>query len=140
MRRSVSPRARRRLLFSVAAFVLAILATAIALATTPGPDVTVIDVTEVGNFTASGPEGGYRGYAIGTNSCNIGNQHLWWCNENTAYCSDEQHPVIAQNLYRLTNVDHDGSGATPTVPRFEQIGMSWLKHGFFSTNSANAAC
>ncbi len=140
MHPSLSPQARRRLLSCVAAFVLAVVATAIALATTPGPDVTVIDVTDVGNYSPGGPVGGYRAYAIGTNSCNVGNQPVWWCNGNTAFCSDEQHPVIAQNLYRLTNVDHDGSGATPPVPRFEQIGMSWLKHGFFSTNSPNPAC
>jgi hypothetical protein len=36
--------------------------------------------------------------------------------------------VIAQNLYRLK----DG--------RFEQVGMSWLKHGFVSTNSTTSGC
>ena len=38
------------------------------------------------------------------------------------------HPVIAQNIYRLK----DG--------RFSQIGMSWLKHGWLSTNSSDSAC
>jgi hypothetical protein len=46
----------------------------------------------------------------------------------TGYCDSDQQPVIAQNLYRLAG------------GRFEQIGMSWLKHGFLSTNSPNAAC
>jgi hypothetical protein len=40
----------------------------------------------------------------------------------------QNHPAIAQNLYRLKN------------GRFEQIGMSWLKHGFLSTNSFNGGC
>ena len=53
---------------------------------------------------------------------------MWWCNSGTSYCNSAQHPVIAQNLYRLK------------AGRFEQIGMSWLKHGFLSTNSPNAAC
>ncbi len=35
---------------------------------------------------------------------------------------------IAQNLYRLKN------------GRFDQIGLSWLKHGFTSTNSSTAGC
>jgi hypothetical protein len=41
---------------------------------------------------------------------------------------DEDHPVIAQNLFRVKE------------GRFEQIGMSWLKHGFVSTNSFDSAC
>jgi hypothetical protein len=38
--------------------------------------------------------------------------------------STNDHPVIRQNLYRYTVVN--GAG------RFEQVGMSWLKHGFAS--------
>lgn len=87
---------------------------------TNGPDVTTFYVYDISNY---GSSGGFRGYSFGTTSCNVGSQPVWWCNENRAYCSDEQHPVIAQNLYRLK------SG------QFEQIGMSWLKHGFLSTNS-----
>jgi len=94
---------------------------------TTGPDVTVISFSgsALGNY---GAVAGVRAYALGTTSCNVGNVPVWWCDSNTSYCSDEQHPVIAQNLYRLK------SG------RFEQIGMSWLKHGFVSTNSASATC
>jgi len=39
-----------------------------------------------------------------------------------------QHPVIAQNLYRLKD------------DRLEQIGMSWLKHGFLSLNQFDSSC
>ena len=89
------------------------------------PDVTVIYLHNTDNY---GSTGGVRGYSVGTVSCNIGTDPLWWCDNNQAFCDDSQHPVIAQNMYRLK----DG--------RFTQIGMSWLKHGFFSTNSFDSAC
>jgi len=120
-----STQARRRLVLSLGAVLCA---AAVALATSVGPDVTVFNITDVANYTTSGPEGGFRGYALGTDSCNVGDQPVWWCDSSTAFCTEEQHPVIAQNLYRLE------------AGRFEQIGMSWLKHGFFSLNSPNAAC
>ncbi len=53
-------------------------------------------------------------FAIATTSCNIGDERAKWIQEN------EEHPVIAQNMYRLK------------TGRFEQIGMSWVKHGFFA--------
>src|SRR3954467_3021457 len=48
------------------------------------------------------------------------------CDRQSARTHD--HPVIAQNLFRLKN----GPGGV--------IGMSWLKHGFFSTNQVSGAC
>ena len=90
-----------------------------------GPDVTVFDLNGVRNW---GALGGVRAYSVGTVSCNIGDEPLWWCDHDTAYCEDDQHPVIAQNLYRLKE------------GRFEQLGMSWLKHGFLSVNSSNSEC
>lgn len=107
---------------------LILAAAAVAMATTSGPDVTVIDITGVGSYTTGGPVNGYRGYAVGTTSCNVGDQPVWWCNTSTGYCTADQHPVIAQNVYRLEGT------------RFQQIGMSWLKHGFLSTNSPGSAC
>jgi hypothetical protein len=93
-----------------------------------GPDVTVYSVSGINNY---GGAGGFHGYSIGTTSCNIGDQPVNWC-DNSGGCSGlgwEQHPVIGQNLYRLK----DG--------RFEQIGSSWLKHGFLSTNTnAGSSC
>lgn len=59
-------------------------------------------------------------FAIGTTSCNIGNQNLDWFPS----AGSNQHPVIAQSAYRMNN------------GRFEQIGMSWLKHGFFAVNDS----
>ncbi len=93
-----------------------------------GPDVTVFDLMDTINY---GTSGGIRGYSLGTRSCNRGGTPLNWCDE-TSGCApgatNHDHPVIAQNMYRLA----DG--------RFEQVGMSWLKHGFVSTNSTSAGC
>ncbi|MEM7166522.1 MAG: hypothetical protein AAF581_13735 [Planctomycetota bacterium] len=80
-----------------------------------GPDVIVGDLTGPGNYgtPSSGPNAGvYYAYSAGTTSCNIGDTTLIWI------AGTNEHPVIAQHLYRLK----DG--------RLEQIGMSWLKHGF----------
>ncbi len=94
-----------------------------------GPDVTVFSFSVGGG--SFGSSGGFAGYAIGTTSCNRGDVSLNWCDE-AGGCgggtSSEDHPVIAQNLYRLKN------------GRFEQIGMSWLKHGFLATNDVSDGC
>ena len=86
-------------------------------AQTAGPDVIVGDLIDVANY---GQVGGINAYAIGTTSCNIGTTPLQWV------ASTNQHPVIGQNLYRVKN------------GRFEQIGISWLKHGF--TALAQSLC
>ena len=96
-----------------------------------GPDVTVFSFSD--GIHTYGSSGGFVGYSIGTRSCNRGDANLNWCSPSTwGHCAtgagQEDHPVIAQNIYRLK------SG------RFEQIGMSWLKHGFLSTNSTTAGC
>jgi len=77
-----------------------------------GPDVIVGELPDVSNYTSGGAIGGKRSYSVGTTSCNIGDQPLLWIS------STNQHPVISGNMYRLLN------------GRFEQIGQSWLKHGF----------
>jgi hypothetical protein len=111
------------------AFALVLAAPAASAHAAPGPDVTVYRLTDIQNY---GAVAGVRAYAIGTTSCNVGSAPVNWC-DNPGGCGggmldDRQHPVIAQNLYRLK----DG--------RFEQIGMSWLKHGFVSTNSFANDC
>ena len=91
------------------------------------PDVTVIYLGSTSNWGAAG---GVRAYSVGTTSCNIGNAPVAWCDSSgcAGGLQNNDHPVIAQNIYRLK----DG--------RFSQIGMSWLKHGWLSTNSPDGAC
>lgn len=76
-----------------------------------GPDVIVGDLSGVTRWGRDATLG-ITAYSVGTISCNIGTQDLLWVS------GTNQHPVIAQNMFRLRN------------GRFEQVGMSWLKHGF----------
>ena len=75
------------------------------------PDVIVGDLPSVRHW---GSVGDVTAYSVGTTSCNIGSCHLNW------FANDSRHPVIGQEMYRLK----DG--------RFEQLGQSWLKHGFLA--------
>ncbi|MBS0196963.1 MAG: hypothetical protein JSR77_09405 [Planctomycetes bacterium] len=81
---------------------------------TLGPDVWIEDLTDVAYYATLN---GISSYAVGTDACNQGDTPVEWQADNN------RHPVIAQNLFRLAN------------GRFEQLGQSWLKHGFASTNS-----
>ncbi len=77
------------------------------------PDIIVGDLptNEVQRF---GSENGITGFSIGTTSCNLGTCWANW------FGNTNEHPVIGQNMFRLK----DG--------RFEQVGQSWVKHGFFA--------
>lgn len=77
------------------------------------PDLIVGDIQDV---LKHGTSGGISAYSFGTTSCNVGDKVLTW-NANT-----NNHPVIGSNVYRLK----DGV--------LEQLGMSWLKHGFSTLN------
>jgi hypothetical protein len=82
-----------------------------------GPDVIVGDVEDVDQ---QGSNGTQVGLAIGTDSCNNGDQPVdWFAMPNT------DHPVVPQNLYRM-------SGGANNDARFEQIGQSWMKHTFLA--------
>ena len=84
----------------------------------PGPDVIVGDLEDVAQFNS--PVGTQVGLAIGTDSCNNGDQPVnWLAMPNT------DHPVVPQNLYRM-------SGGANNDARFEQIGQSWMKHTFLA--------
>jgi len=90
---------------------------------TVGPDVVVWELPSTYNW---GTDGTVRAYSVGTTSCNRGDQDLTWVS------STNQHPVIAQNIYRVTLPD-----STPPVEhgKIEMLGISWLKHGFVSLNN-----
>jgi hypothetical protein len=71
-------------------------------------------VSDVYETRRWGRVGDITAFSIGTYSCNIGDCWLNWIS------GTNEHPVISGNMYRLL----DG--------RFEQIGQSWLKHGFYA--------
>ncbi len=87
-----------------------------------GPDVIVSTIgSEFGEYGAIGDIGAY---AVTTVSCNVGDQEAIWIDAGT---QPNRHPVIGTQLYRLKTVN--GS------KRFEQVGMSWLKHGFCAADA-----
>lgn len=87
-----------------------------------GPDVIVGDIQDVANYASLN---GIEALALGTYSCNQGTATVSWISNNNL------HPVIGGNLYKYKVVN--GSG------RFEHLGMSWLKHGFFALSN-NLCC
>jgi hypothetical protein len=99
---------------TLSTLVLVSFVTATLHAQSVGPDVTVSGLTDVQGY---GTALGISAFAVGTVACNVGTQPVTW------NASNNQHPVIAQNMYRYLN------------GTFQQLGMSWLKHGFVSTNS-----
>ncbi len=87
-----------------------------------GPDVIVSTIGST--FGEYGASGGIGGYAVTTVSCNVGDAIAIWIDSGA---QPNRHPVIGTQLYRYKTVN----GAT----RFEQIGMSWLKHGFCAADA-----
>jgi len=87
-----------------------------------GPDVIVSALSGTDSYgsadvdPAPDSERWVSAFAVGSTSCNISDSNLTWVPDTN------QHPVIAQNMYRLKN------------NQFEQIGMSWVKHGFAATD------
>ena len=76
-----------------------------------GADILVGDLQEIQKY---GIVGDITAYSVATHVVNVGNEEMPWEAETN------QHPVIAQHMYRMTN------------KRIEQIGISWVKHGFGS--------
>lgn len=96
--------------------------------TVPGPDVVVGDLTGLAQFGSS--SGTQVGLAVGTDSCNYGTVNLNWIANPS-----NDHPVIPQNLYRM-------SGGASNTDRFEQIGQSSVKHAFtaLTNNICSLGC
>lgn len=88
-------------------------------ATQNGADVIVGDLHQIINYTGDGT---YDAFSMGTYSCNIGDFWLNW------FASTNQHPVIGQAVYKMKT---HANGVTT----FEQLGQSWLKHGFFALSN-----
>ena len=76
------------------------------------------DIQQVAH-TGTFPNGA-TAVSMATTSCNVGTVDVPWL-----AAMEEQHPLIHMALYRLL----DG--------RFEQIGVSWLKHGFFALSNSD---
>lgn len=87
-----------------------------------GPDVIVSTIGS--SFGEYGAVGDIGAYAVTTVSCNVGDEEAVWIDSGV---QPNRHPVIGTQLYRFKTVN----GAT----RFEQIGMSWLKHGFCAADA-----
>ena len=92
-----------------------------------GPAQIDISVSRIGyNNTSSssyseyGVFGGIAAFSSATTACNVGSEIAQWNSGGNQDSNNNRHPVIAQNMYRLSA---DGE-------RFEMIGMSWLKHSF----------
>jgi hypothetical protein len=103
------------------AALLAVAATVFAVCNpaTQGPDVIVAILNGTSDsYTPAAGVDGFQAYAVGTDSLNIGNEDLEW------FASVNRHPVIGQNMYRYKSDLERPAG------RLEQVGMSWLKHGF----------
>jgi hypothetical protein len=90
-------------------------------------DVMLFNLSDCASYGRVGTyPNGTSGLGVGTTSCNVSNtpgDNINWFAQ-----MDERHPTIAQNFYRIREVEGAGT-------RLEQIGVGWVKHGFLSTNS-----
>ncbi len=123
------PQQRRRTLRAVVPLLVGSLLAAgvwaICVDPSTGPDVIVARLYDINNKVQGAAVDGKRSYSVGTESLNEGNLDLRWIS------STNEHPVIGQNLYRLK------TDATRPGGRLEQIGLSWLKHGFLALTNQN---
>jgi hypothetical protein len=94
-----------------------------------GPDVYVYDVGynfgDTNDFHYWGQNAGIAAYSVASQSCNSGDAPVSWRDSGP---NSTKHPVIGQNIFRLKN------------GRFEQLGQSWLKHGFCAVDESETSC
>ena len=92
-----------------------------------GPDITLCQVYGLSSFGRVGTyPNGTSGLALATTSWNIGTVNAKW-----EQSPDSDHPPIGMDLFRLRSYIENGV----SLQRFEQIGQSWLKHGFFALSN-----
>lgn len=102
-------------------------ATPVAPADDRGAGVLDVEISAAQGPKVWGREGAYPngrvGIGIVTTSHNVGTVNVDWIAAGfPGEVLDNRHPFIGQNMYRLR------SG------RLEQIGLAWIKHGFYSVN------
>ncbi len=81
-----------------------------------GPDVTLCQVYDLRQF---GRLGSVVGLSSAGTSWNLGDERLDWFP-----VPNPKHPYIVYNVFRIKN------------DRFEQIGQSWIKHGFCALDNS----
>lgn len=88
----------------------------------PGVVASDVRFCELYDLRQVGTSGDRIALAAATTSWNFGSQKLdWWRRP------DWRHPYIVLNLYRIRD------------DRFEQLGQSWIKHGFFALSDSQCA-
>jgi hypothetical protein len=83
--------------------------------TATGPDIIAGEIAGAVSYAA---QGDLTALAFGTTACNVGDAEIGMV------ASTNDHDLMAQALYRLR---FTGGGT-----RFEQVGLSWVRHGFFA--------
>jgi len=112
----------RRLTCAVHPFRAALSALILGLSiTAPRPALAVIDVAlgEFFNLATEGRIAPLNGLAVTTVSCNVGTERVNWLSP-----MNPDHPLIAFSLYRIES------------NQLQQIGISWVKHGFFALDES----
>ena len=77
-------------------------------AANPGPDLIIASIPDATAY-GTAPGTGIYAFDLGTNSCNVGNVNIRW------QAATPQHPVIAQNIYRLRSGRFEQTGTPSEV-------------------------
>ena len=99
-----------------------------------GPDIVPVKISSVVNH---GQDGIFQGYSVGFTTCNLGDTPIFVCDADSPDCDATDHPIIVVNLYRVRFVV---VGQQVAFSRFEQIGMSWVRHLTTADNVSQGGC